>query len=219
MQSPCYRCGTPVEEQTAFCPSCGAPQIKVSVPAESATQASDAQLSPGAPDLVPPPSIAATLGSPGKIQWKSYRRIAIPLSVIAGIAIAFIAPIGLVTFFAAIIYSVNRYRRVHPGQLSPSQGARLGAFHGLISFAVATVIQISLLNQGEFRRQMTLEVQRRFAGNPDPQVQQLVQWAETNQGFLVITALGMLFMLAVFLIVASLAGALTVTLWGRKDRA
>lgn len=217
MQSPCYRCGSPVEEGVAFCPSCNAPQIKVAVPAAPVNEPSTRPLPPGTPDSIQPPAYPVYASPAGRIQWKDYRRIAVPLSVVAGTGIAFIAPIGLVIFFGAIVYAVNYYRRQHPAPLSPLQGARMGAFNGLISFVVAAVLQAAL-NHGEYRQQMMLELQRRFAGNPDPQVQQFVHWASSTQGFTVLVLFTIIFLLVIFLIVSSFAGMLTVAFSTGKDR-
>ncbi|HEY6970648.1 MAG TPA: hypothetical protein VJA94_15675 [Candidatus Angelobacter sp.] len=130
---------------------------------------------------------------------------------------AFIFPIGSLLFLAAIVYCVSRYRREQPGPFSPLQGAKLGAFNGLVAFAVLTVLILSL-GRDEFRRQMVDVLQKRYAGNPDPQLQQFLHWAATNQGFLVFTILMLLFLLALLLVISSFAGALTVTLSGNKNR-
>lgn len=215
MGSSCYRCGAPVEERATFCTSCGAPQIKVTVPSASTNEPSSPPLPPGTPESIQPPAVPVNLEGPGKIRWKSYQRFAVPLSVIAGVSIAFIAPIGLLIFFGAIVYGVNRYRREHPAPLSALQGARLGAFNGLISFVVTAAL-VAINDHGEFRRQMMLDMQQRLGGSADPRMQDFLQWAGTNQGFLVITLVGTLVTLAIFLIVSSFAGAMTVTLSGNK---
>jgi hypothetical protein len=46
------------------------------------------------------------------------------------------------------------------------------------------------------------------AQNPDPQVQQAMLWFTTAPGFIVITALTMLFFLVIFLIVGLISGAM-----------
>jgi len=156
-----------------------------------------------------------SFGGPGQIQWRSYRRIAVPLSLLAGISIAFVPPIGLLIFFVALTYCVNRYRREHPGPLSTAQGARLGAFNGLISFVVGAALRTALFHAA-LRQAMLQQVQQRYGGNPDPQIQQFVHWVTTTQGFTIFTVFFLLFLLFIFLIVSSFAGALTVTLTGHK---
>src|SRR5690349_21386787 len=103
MESPCYRCGAPVEEQTAFCPSCKAPQIKVSVPADSlANQPSTLPLPPGTPSSIEPPSLPLHFVHATPIDWKRFRSIALPLSLLAGLSITFVAYLGLLVFIACV---------------------------------------------------------------------------------------------------------------------
>ena len=215
MTSSCYRCGAAVEEQTTFCPSCGAPQIRVTVQATDANTPSTPPLPPGTPESVQPPAMPVSFGEAGQIQWRAYRRLAVPLSLLAGISIAFLPPIGLLIFFGAIIYSVNRYRREHPGPLSTSEGAWRGALSGLISYVVVAVLQTAL-NHAEMRRQMLQELERRYASNPDPQIQQVLHWVATTQGFTIFMVFLLLFLLFIFLVVSSFAGALAVRLSGHK---
>ena len=215
MSSSCYRCGATVEQQTTFCPSCGAPQIRVTVPAATANSPSTPPLPPGTPESVQPPAMPVSFGAPGQIQWRAYRRLAVPLSLLAGIIIAFVPPIGLLIFFGALTYCVNRYRREHPGPLSNAQGARFGAFNGLVSFVVGAALRTAMFH-AEIRQQIIQQLQQRYAGNPDPQMQQLVQLLGTTQGFTIFMVLFLLFLFFIFLIVSSFAGALTVTLSGHK---
>ena len=217
MSSSCYRCGAPVEDQTTFCPSCGAPQIRVTVPAANANSPSTPPLPPGTPESVQPPAMPVSFGATGQIQWKAYRRLAVPLSLLAGIIIAFLPPIGLLIFFGSLTYCVNRYRREHHGPLSTAQGARLGAFNGLISFVVSATLRTALYH-AELRQQMIQQLQQRYAGNPDPQIQQFVHWVGTTQGFAMFMVFFLLFLFFIFLVVSSFAGALTVTLSGNKPR-
>jgi hypothetical protein len=217
MQSPCYRCGTQLEDRTTFCPSCGAPQIKVAAPEGASTnEPSILPLHSGMPDSIQPLPLPINLDA-GKIQWKRYRRIALSLSAVTGICIAFFAPLGLPIFLGAIVYTVGRYRRECAGHLSALQGAKLGAFNGFVSFVAASILQAAF-DHGEYRRLMTLELQRRFAGNPDPQVQQFAHWAASDAGFLALMLFSLLFLLAIFLIVSSFAGALTATFSSNRQR-
>lgn len=201
-----------MEDQTAFCASCNAPLIKVAVPASS--EPSSPPLSPGTPDSVEPPAVPLNLQARA-IDWKRYSRFAVPLSILASLAIAFITPIGLLIFFGVIIYCVNRYCREHGGRLSPSHGARLGAFNGLITFLTITVL-VTVLSHGEFRQQMVSAMQQKYAASPDPRVQQVLQWAATTHGFVIFMTFSVLFLLVIFLVVSSFAGAITVTLSGNK---
>ena len=213
----CYRCGAQLEDQTTFCPECRAPQIRVAPPAAPSNEPSSPPLPPGTPDSVQPPSIPVPLPQ-NRIRWKEYMRLALPLSVVTGAGIGVIPPIGLVIFFAALIYCVNRYGRVHPGILRAGQGARLGTFSGLISYVVAVILRLAAFSHGEYRQQMMADLQRRLAANHDPRVQQFLQWASTDHGFTVLLIWTMFFLLVIFLVLSSFAGAMTITLLRRERR-
>jgi len=143
--------------------------------------------------------------------------MALPLSLIAGLGISLLPPIGLLFFVASTVYAVGRYGRDHQGPLKASQGAKMGAFNGLISYVVATALGMAL-NHADYRQQMMLTLQKQFHGNSDPQVQQMLHWIATNQGFVVFTLIALLFGLVVFLIVSSFIGAVTVSFSGNRDR-
>ena len=88
-----------MEEQTAFCPACGAPQIRVRVP-EKPTEYQ------AIPDMeLTPEQIAAVSSAPASvvigsgIQWKSFIRTAAPLAAFIGLITVVIPPLG---FFALL---------------------------------------------------------------------------------------------------------------------
>lgn len=170
------------------------------------------------PEIVPPEALPTTSSSrSGAIEWKKYRRLALPLSLLAGLVIAVFAPLGVLVFVVSLVFVVWRYRRDHQGSLRAMQGAKMGAFNGLISFLVATAVDAALFH-AEYRQQMMVELHRRFAGNPDPQVQHFVQWAGTNQGFAFLVIFSLVFLLVIFLIVSSFIGAVSVSFSASKDR-
>src|SRR5512146_3268581 len=99
MEYSCHQCGTAVEEGTAFCPQCGAPQIRVA----SAQQApASPPLPPGTPETAQPPAepVALEPGTaeavlPPRIEWSQ----ALPAAAMAGLALAvawIIPPLGFV---------------------------------------------------------------------------------------------------------------------------
>src|SRR6266849_827857 len=146
MESPCYRCGSQMEEQPPFCPSCGAPQIRVSV----RTTAQD----PDEPDSLntpPPPLDSASarlpampggLGQSQPILWKKFFRIVLPMAVVVGAFSAAVPPLGLLIFLPASVFlGIHLYRRRQQlGQIKASLGARLGVFTGLLGFAVFLIV-------------------------------------------------------------------------------
>lgn len=217
MQFPCYRCGTPVEEGSAFCPSCNAPLIKVAAPQAAAKESFTQPPAPSAADLIPPAAAPVSSTETGAIQWKKYRRLALPLSLVAGAGIAVLAPIGLLFFVASIVFAVARYSRDHQGPLRASHGAKMGAFNGLISFATMVAL-VTLLFRQQFHEQMMQAVQKQYGGNTDPQIQQIVHWMSTSQGYATLIIFSVVFGLAVFLIVSSFIGAVTISFSANRNR-
>jgi hypothetical protein len=210
-----------MEEHTTFCPSCGAPQIKVATPEDSLTnQPSTPPLPPGTPDSVQPPALPLQLVPAGQIQWKKFRRMALLLSVISGAALVFLGPIGVLVLLADVVIAVSRYRRYHPGPLFASHGARLGAFAGFLSFIIALILSIPLVvrNSSEIHRQILVAIQQRTAGNPDPRAQQLGQWMATNQGMWTFIVFSMVLALILCLVLSSATGALTAAFSGNRQR-
>ena len=217
MQSECYRCGAIIEEGSAFCPSCNAPQIKVSVPQPITKDPIARPSYPDMPDSVPAQAIPAAPIPTGGIQWKTFRRLALPLAAVAGVGIAIFAPVGLLLFVAFTIYAVGRYRRDHIGPLRAMHGAKMGAFSGLISFLVATALNAALLNK-EYRQQTMQILQNQFGGNPDPQIQHMMRLISTDQGFAIFLVCSLLFGLVIFLVVSSFIGAIAVTFSAPRSR-
>ncbi len=173
MEHPCHQCGAPVEDGTAFCKQCGAPQIRVPVE-EPATQ----PLPPGTPGEVQPPAEPVTLAGapealPAGIDWAQ----AVPGAALAGalLALAWVVPfLGfLLWLLAGGTLGVMIYRRRVPGAaLTPRLGARIGAVTGLFGFGVfAVVLGLELLatrGSGRLRQMLQQVIQETAARNPGP---------------------------------------------------
>ena len=172
---------------------------------------------PNAADLIAPAAPPVNSNQRWAINWKKYRRLALPLSFVAGAITGLVPPIGLLLFVALLVFTVGRYCRDHQSPLRALQGAKMGAFNGLISFLVAAAVRAALFH-AEYRQQMMVELHRRLADNPDPQFQHILQWAGTNQGFAVLVIFSLIFFLVIFLIVSSFIGAVSVSFSAGKDR-
>lgn len=222
MEAPCYRCGAPVEEQTTFCPACGAPQIKVTA-RSAADQPSTLPLPPGTPASIEPPALPLHFAHPAPIEWKKFLRSALPLCAVAGVALGLLGLIGIIMFFALVAAMVILYQRRHPGPLSASQGARIGALAGLISFIVAmfVVTLIVLHNPDDARQQWVTTIQmaqQRSARSADPQTQQLAKWFTSSEGIVVALVFGTVVSLVFFVILASAVGAIAASLSSSRQR-
>ena len=216
----CYRCGTPIDEQTTFCPSCNAPQIRVTVPAGSAAnQPATAPLPPGTPASIEPPAVPLHFTNAAPIDWKKFLRVALPLSLLAGFSIVKFA-LGLLVFIAWVMGAVSWYRRKHSSALTTKQGAKLGAVAGLLSFVLPTIVVVIVMVQhsAEYRQQAMLMFQQRLGPNPDPQTLHIAQWFSSPQGFVLEVVFTVLFLLAIVAIISSLVGAISAAGFANRSR-
>lgn len=210
-----------MEEHTTFCPACGAPQIKVSLPAEAAANPpASVPLPPGTPDFIQPPPFPVTLQPAGQIQWKRFWRIALPLIIISGVAVGLFGIFGIILFLVSLVIAISRYRREQNGTLTASQGGRLGAVMGLVSYLVVVImvtVQVAL-RFADFRQQWLQNLQQRMGSNPDPQIQGFIHWAATDQGILVISLVSTIISAILVGVIAGLIGAVTASSGGSKRR-
>jgi len=188
MQSDCHRCGQFIEGQPAFCPSCGAPQIRVS----RATETSQEE------------TIAS--GS------------AIPLAALTDVLTMTLHPLAIFVFLPAnLVWAISRYTRHRPMAIRSGQGARMGALMGLLSFAFfAAFFLVSIsLQRTQYHDLMVSQLHQISAQNPDPQAQQVLQWFTTPDGLIAFTAFALITLLLLCLALGSGSGALVGAL--RKE--
>lgn len=212
MEHACDKCGASVEDGTAFCAHCGAPQIRVG--AEPAI--AEVQERPEFSDQ------AAHAGA-ATIQWSQ----ALPAATLAGVIAAVLMFIPLGAFglgmIAAGMLAVLFYRRRNPGgRLTPAIGARLGAVCGVLGFgmfAVFTAIEMLIFHSGGQLRAALLEaVQQSASRTSDPQLQPMLDYLKSPPGLALVMGLGLAVMFVIFLILSSLGGALGAALLRRKER-
>lgn len=219
MQSDCHRCGHPIEAQLPFCPSCGAPQIRVSRAIEAPQGemiASDSVLP--APSL-PGPSLPAELSTTAGIDWKYFLRTAIPLAALTDVLTMTLHPLALFVFLPAnLLWAISRYRRHRPIAIRSGQGARMGALMGLLSFTffLAFFLVSISLQRTQYHDLMVSQIHQISAQNPDPQAQQILQWFTTPDGLIAFTAFALITLLLLCLALGSGSGALLGAL--RKER-
>src|SRR5260221_5123985 len=172
-----------MEEQTPFCPSCGAPQIRVSRRTEPKAAADPEFLNtPPPPPLTDSkstrfPAMSGGLGPSQPILWKKFFRIVLPMAVLVGISPAKL-PLGfLVLLPASVVLGVLLYKRQQQlGPIKAALGARLGAFTGLLSFAIFLIVFALAVasHQAEYREMVAKALGDAAARNPDPQIQQMM---------------------------------------------
>lgn len=208
MEHACSKCGVTVEDGVAFCPGCGAPQIRVSglvspaaAPSFSPENIQDGQSAPSFP-AAGYPSPAAT-----RIRWPEALR-----SAALGGLLLLIAPIvpvawPLLLMLAAGGLSAVLYAKRSQVRLTGGLGARLGAAGGLLGWAMLLVLLLAELSigGGQFLSTLRQMVEEQLAKNPDPVLaKQVIATLNTPAGmaaFLFVCVL-------LFLIIAVLCGAI-----------
>ena len=213
MEHHCYRCGSQVEDQTPFCPSCGAPQIRVPSREPQAEARHEAAPPPPPPSVVLPEPTG--YARPIRIHWKGFLRIAAPLALISGLT-GLYPPLGLPVFLASVVASVYLYRKRHLGPLSAFQGAQLGAFMGLLSYLTLVIPSSAscALARNACREGLVSALRDAAKFNPTPQAQELLQSLQQSDarlfGFLAFAFfVALLFMLAFGAVTGALAAGLS----------
>jgi hypothetical protein len=218
VENPCHRCGTVVQEGTAFCPQCNAPQIRVAVAeylAPLPTSSGRQLASPTYPYSTSPPAT--------RIDWTQ----ALPATALAGLIAAILMLTPLVLFGLGMLVggslSVVFYRYRSPvTSITPGMGSRLGMVSGVLGGCFFTVLlsaRTILLHEWSQVRDKALEVVAQAAArNPDPQAQQALEFFKTDQGIALLVTSALVGTLVAFVIFSGLGGALGAALLRRKQR-
>jgi hypothetical protein len=205
-----------VEQGTAFCPQCRAPQIRVAVPETVAPSgiASDPALS----------SLPTYFGSPltTRIEWSQ----ALPATALAGLiaAVLMMTPLagfGLGMLIGGSLSVVFYRRRIPVANVTPGMGVRLGMVSGVLGggiFAALLSIGTMLFHAWDTVREKLIEVvEQTAARNPDPQAQQALEFFKSPEGIVLLLATALIGTLMAFVIFSGLGGALGAVLLRRKE--
>jgi hypothetical protein len=213
MEHPCHQCSAAVEDGTAFCVHCGAPQIRVG--GDSGVMGIAGQ-----PDVL----AQATPIPESAIQWSQ----ALPSAALAGLIAAILMFIPLGAFglgmIAAGVLGVLFYQRRNPGRnLSPAAGARLGVVSGVLGFgifAVLSAVEMLIFHSGGQLRAALLQAVQQSSSRAasDPQVQQMLEYLKSPPGLALVMGLGLAVMLVIFLVLSTLGGALGAVLLRRRQK-
>ena len=204
-----------MEQGTAFCPQCNAPQIRVAVAETVPPSGSVSESS------IPP--LPAYFGSSlaTRIDWSQ----AWPATALAGLiaAVLMITPfagLGLGMLIGGSLSVVFYRRRVPAARLTPGMGARLGMVTGVLgSVCLAIVLAIrTLLTHGwdSVREDLITGVEQAASRNPDPQTHQVVEFLKSPQGLVLLLIMALITTVIFFVIFSGLGGALGAFLLRRR---
>jgi MFS family permease len=215
MDHSCYKCGHSIDEGRAFCPHCGAPQIRVSMPEPAAA----AMLSDSLPQVESGASVVHP-AVPG--FWRLNARMAAASAAIS----ALLMFLGLNPFVAALVagalaVALLRWRGLQDA-LPHRAGARLGALSGLFLFCISSLLEsliVLALHKGPEVRAEMLDRMQQVAGRyPGPEVQPFMDFVKSPGGFTFMMFASLVFGFIAFLVLGSLGGLFGAMLLGRKSR-
>ncbi len=233
VEHPCYRCHALIDEGIAFCPHCGAPQIRVVPPEENMPAAPPG--TPNAPAEFPAPTQPSPWSPgttpyglhPGAIQWN----LAWQGALMAGAGAAVLTAIPLVSLgcclwmLGAGALAVALYQRRVPGTLiTPGTGMKLGALAGVFAFVihavVTTVSFVAFRSSNTFRRALQEQMEKQLANTSDPKAQEIMRqmfdWISTPQGMATFMVLILVVSAIMFVIFTAAGGALGASMFGRR---
>lgn len=205
-----------MEQGTAFCPQCRAPQIRVAVP--------EIVIPSGISSDSTVTSLPAYFGAPltTRIEWSQ----ALPATALAGLITALLMMTPLAYFgFGMLIggsLSVVFYRRRVPvANVTPGMGARLGMVSGILGggiFAALLSVGTTLFHAWDSVRAKLIEVvEQTAARNPDPQTQQALEFFKSPDGIVLLLTTALIGALIAFVIFSGLGGALGAAFLRRKE--
>jgi hypothetical protein len=228
---PCHQCNASVEEGVPFCPRCGAPQIRVTMP--EGNEPVTGPMPPGTPgDLQPPATPVfgksgwqSAIPAPGGVQW----RAATPGAALAGVAAGVLAVVPYVSalmifwFFFAGGIAVLFYRRRTGEAVGAKMGAKIGALTGLFAFLLTAVANAAklVINPNSMREDLKMSMAISLK-NADPQSAKMMttmyDYFMTASGLWVflVLLLGMLFVFE--MILTSGGGAALAAMSKRHNR-
>jgi len=216
VEYPCHQCGAAVEQGTAFCLQCRAPQIRVTIP-----------------ETMPPPGITSGAAASAmtdyfgaslsnRIEWSK----ALPATALAGLiaAVLMMTPLavfGLGMLIGGSLAVVFYRRRIPMASITPGMGARLGMVSGILGGAIfAALLSIGTMAfhaWDSIRGKLLEVVEQTAARNPDPQAQQAMEFFKSPDGIVLLLATALIGTLLAFVVFSALGGAVGAALLRRKD--
>ena len=145
----CHRCSAAVTPGSAFCPECGAPQLRV-LPAEDA-QGIDLQAT----------ADYGRAQHPQSVRWHSVIPVAAIIALPVGLLCSFLA-FSTLWAMAGAVWTVAIYRRRVPGRLSSGTGSRIGIVLGVFAAVISTATDAASLLVDRYGLHRGAEIDQRL---------------------------------------------------------
>lgn len=200
---------------------------------------------PAVPEESPPAGqpVALPPRLPGTIDWAQGMRASALAGLLLALAIFFVpaivagiglvlhlgqAAIGLLVLLASwccILVAgglgVGFYRRRHPeAGLTSGMGMRLGVVSGILGFffySIPQALRLVFFHRGSVRDVMQKAIEQSAAQSPDPRAQEMMRNLMTPGALAAFVTVLVVLFFVIFLVLASLGGAIGVSLGGNKQ--
>jgi hypothetical protein len=148
----------------------------------------------------------------------------LPLAFPVGLICIVGPPLGWLALVAMVVWAVFRHQRLF-GEISAGIGARLGALMGFFSFAIYLLVRslasalslIPFLSNAD-REELLKQMQQTIARMPDPRAQEMLRWFTSSHGMMVLLVFGLLILFIIFLVSATVTGAVTGAMAAKKPQ-
>lgn len=205
-----------MEEGVAFCPHCGAPQIRVVV-AESpaATVLPNAS---GAAVLPMAQASPVVLSMPWSAAFRSCALAAFLASLL--MALRLYPPVAIVSagFLAVVLYR----QRWPASVITLGMGIRLGALSGLLLFVITSIAGAAVTLFGhkgaEIRSDLIKSIDQVASQTTDPQALALLHYTKTPAGLEWFMVASVVILFFTSIVLASVGGAIAGAVFRRQDR-
>ena len=226
MDHPCYKCGHSIEDGKAFCPQCGAPQIRVAI-AEPSALPDAANISSSNRPIFP---LDAPEGTPLSIStlsagivWPRALRVCAVAALISVVMMSLRLMVPVLAVLGAGFLAVIFYRYRNPAwKANARTGAQLGVITALFSsgvLGILSAIAFAVLQTGGPVRQQALEALQQVATRSnDPQMQATLDLLKNPDGLAPKLIIAMIGFLVISVAAGGIAGALTGVFLGRRKR-
>jgi hypothetical protein len=222
VEHPCHRCGSSVQDSSAFCPDCGAPQVRfsrsepvdesvgISIPASALPDPPPAQ-----PDAQIETNRRVSIRERG-IVFRSALKGGCIAAALCLLPMGFVLAMPLAGFLAVFFYGRQSWR----AKSSRRSGFMLGALAGLFAFLMFGLLvsaQVSAPSgRDEFRSAMVDRLQTLESNYKDPEQRKMIEYFMSPQGMPLFLVMMAAFLCCLFVFLSGVGGAISAVVLHRK---